>query len=102
MKKLFVMAKKRDCEENNCLSLYQRTGFLHEREELVGCLGAQHGYAALAEIGDALEDGAIGYVTARVEDAAVLAVALVGSLGGADMADAGEHLLLKGIELPVG
>ena len=60
-------------------------------EELVGGVGAEHGYARLAEVGNALEDGGGGKVATCVEDAAVFI----------DAGDVYAELLLEDVELGV-
>ena len=64
---------------------------LEYRQELVGGVGAEHGDAGLAEIGDALEDGRGSQMAAGVEDAAVFVDAL----------DVDAQLLLEDVELGV-
>ena len=70
----------------------ERTGLVDEAEKFVGSLGTQHGYAVVTKVGDALEEGAVGYVAARVEYATPLV----------KVSYTGEHLLLENGELPVG
>ena len=60
-------------------------------EELVGGIGAEHGYARLAEIWYALEDGRGSQMATGVEDAAVFVDAL----------DVDVQLLLEDVELGI-
>ena len=64
---------------------------LEYRQELVGGVGAEHGYARLAEVGNALEDGGGGKVATCVEDAAVFI----------DAGDVYAELLLEDVELGI-
>ena len=64
---------------------------LEYRQKLVGGIGAEHGDAGLAEVGDALEDGRGSQMAAGVEDAAVFV----------DTLDVDAELLLEDVELVV-
>ena len=63
----------------------------HKAEEFIGCFGAKHSDAMLAEIRYALENRGIGNVAARMENAAALV----------EMGNAGQHLLFECIQFPI-